>query len=203
MPEMIPQYEDPYLNANIGYCWAITSLRPQNLFLDTTPAVNQENHKIRWIRQDEDPSTQTDLVNNEEKQVYALILQLRKSRFISNKESLANQLRDLLNIVIEEESTSISVDSVRNFYRFLQLYNNIKSPILSLTPDYNIYASWREEAKIFSMHFLPNGEIRFVFFQPNNRHPEQKIRISGIATGDILTEIFASENLKDWILGEG
>jgi hypothetical protein len=46
---------------------------------------------------------------------------------------------------------------------------------------------------VFSIHFLPNADARFVMFKPNEKHPERKIRISGSATIDTL-------KLEDWIL---
>lgn len=95
----------------------------------------------------------------------------------------------------------IAVNSLSSFFDFIKLHANIRTPSLSLSPDHNIYASWRGENRIFSAHFLPDGDIRFVLFKPNNRHPQRKIRVSGTATGDTLTEIVAPESLSDWVLG--
>ena len=178
-----------------------------------SPSVNQENRnpkfKIFWredaFTQREDAFTQSDLVSTKDEQAQKLILQIRKFFFIFNQESLANQLITLFNFAKEERPTSpgISVNSLNSFYDFLKLNTNIRTPNLSLSPDRNIYASWRVEKRVFSAHFLPEGDIRFVLFKPNKRHPKRKIRVTGIATSDTLMEIIAPENLSDWVLYEG
>lgn len=102
----------------------------------------------------------------------------------------------------EEDPTNlgISAESLRNFYKFILLHTNLKCPTISLTPDYNIYASWRgEQKRIFSVHFLPNRDVHFVIFIPNVRHPERQIRISGAVTTDILMDTTAPYHICDWI----
>jgi len=166
--------------------------------------VNLEGHDILigdWPEK-EDPFTQADLLNNEEDQVQELIFRIRKSRSIPYHESLANRLLALFKDAKEEDpdSLGIAAGSLRNFYNFLYLHTNLKHPAISLTPDYNIYASWRgEQNRVFSVHFLPNGDVRFVIFKPNDRHPGRQIRLSGIATSDILMETVAPDSVSDWI----
>ena len=171
-----------------------------------TPSVNQENQnpKLSVFWRD-NAFTQSNLVSTKDDQAQELIHQIRKSSFVSNQESLANQLITLFNFAKEERPASpgIAVNSLSSFYDFLKLHASIKTPNLSLSPDHNIYASWRAGNRIFSLHFLPDGDIRFVLFKPNNRHPKRKIRVTGTATGDTLTEIVARESLIDWVLGEG
>jgi len=169
-----------------------------------TPAVDEEERKASvsdWP-ENEDPFTQTDLLNKEENQVQDSIFQIRKSLSIPYHESLAKRLLTLFNDAKEEDSASlgIAVGSLRNFYNFLKLHTNLKCPIISLTPDYNIYASWRgKQNRVFSVHFLPNADARFVIFKPNDRHPERQIRLSGIATTDVLMETVVSEAISDWV----
>ncbi len=117
-------------------------------------------------------------------------------------DNLANRLITLFNDSKEEDPTSpgISDRSLFNFYNFLCLHDNLNCPTISLTPDYNIYASWRiERNRVFSVHFLPNGDARFVIFKPNDRHPERQIRISGTTTADILMETVGPYGVRDWI----
>ncbi len=156
---------------------------------------------IDWFK-NEDPFTQSNLLNNEEDQVQELIYQIRKSRSIRCYETLANRLLTLFNDAKEEDSASlgIAVGSLRNFYNFFQLHTHLKCPTISLTPDYNIYASWRDKRnRLFSVHFLPNSDARFVIFKPNDRHPERQIRLSGIATTDVLMETVTPYDVCDWI----
>ena len=169
-----------------------------------TPAVDQEDQTalISYWPENEDPFTQATLLNNEEDQVQELIFQIRRSLSITYHESLANRLLTLFNDAKEEDTDSlgIAVGSLRNFYFFLRLHTNLKCPTISLTPDYNIYASWRGEQKqVFSVHFLPNGDARFVIFKPNDKHPERKIRLSGTATTDTLIKTVESSGIWDWI----
>ena len=175
------------------------------VFYKNTAFVNQEEFSasISDWPENKDPFTQADLLNNEDDQVQELIFRIRKSLSITYRESLANRLITLFYDAKEEDSTSlgISVGSLRNFYNFLHLHTNLKYPNISLTPDDNIYTSWRDEQnKVFSVLFLPNGEdARFVIFKPNNRHPKRQIRISGTATTDILIETVEPYNVLDWI----
>ncbi len=139
----------------------------------TNAAVNQEEHDaiIHDWSEKEDPFTQTDLLDSEENKVQELIFRIRTSRSISHWERLANRLLTLYNDAKEEDSASpgIALGSLRNFYNFLQLHTNLKCPTISLTPDNNIYASWREvRNRVFSVHFLSNGDVRFVIFKPND-----------------------------------
>lgn len=170
----------------------------EDIEFDATSTANQQNRKLSVFRRD-DPFTQTELLSTRDDQVQALIHQIRKYH-----ENLANQLITLFNFAKEERSTSlgISMGSLGNFFDFLQLYITTKNPTLSLTPDYDIYASWRAEDRIFSVHFLQNGDIRFVLFKPNSRQPKRKIRVTGIATSDTLTEIVPRESLIHWVFDE-
>lgn len=169
-----------------------------------TPAVDEEDRKASvsdWP-ENEDPFTQTDLLNKEENQVQDLIFQIRKSLSIPYHEGLAKRLLTLFNDAKEEDSASlgIAVGSLRNFYNFLKLHTNLKCPTISLTPDYNIYASWRgKQNRVFSVHFLLNADARFVIFKPNDRHPERQIRLSGIATTDVLMETVVPDAISDWV----
>lgn len=191
--------------------WVIGILRsqasqevPVTFICLVTPTVNQESPeglRIDWPRK-RDPFTQTDLLDSAKEQVQDLILRIRTSLSISYRESLANRLVELFNDANEEDSESpgISAGSLLNFHNFLRSYPNLKCPAVSLTPDYNIYASWRsEQGRLFSVHFLPNEDVRFVIFKQNDRHPEQLIRISGTTTTDILMETVAAHGVWDWI----
>lgn len=170
----------------------------RNIEYDSTPTVNQENRGGSVFRR-YDPFTQAELLSTNDNQVKALVYLIRGFH-----ENLADRLITLFNAAKEEKNTGpgISLGSLANFYDFLQLHATIKKPVLSLTPDYNIYASWRAESRVFSAHFLPTGELRFVLFKPNPRHPKRKIRIAGITTSDALTEIVSPKSLNGWVFNE-
>jgi hypothetical protein len=169
-----------------------------------TAFVNQEEFETSIIDlpENQDPITQTTLLKREEDQVQELIFRIKRSKSICYRESLANRLLTLFNDAKEEDPDclGIATKSLRNFNNFLYLHTNLNCPTISLTPDYNIYASWKgEQGRVFSLHFLPNEDVRFVIFKPNDRHPERKIRVSGIATTDVLKETMMSYRIKEWI----
>jgi hypothetical protein len=150
----------------------------------------------------DNPSAQDDLLDNKEEQVKQLIYYIGMLPDIKYRDKLVKRLITLFYESKEEAPDSIGIDSFsfRNFYNFLSLNSNLKYPAISLTPECHIYASWRDEQKrLFSVHFLPGNNVRFVIFKPNNRHPEQNIRLSGIATTDILRESVEPHGVLDWI----
>lgn len=212
--EASPAYGDKFLTDTSpsvqpsSVAWGIILISPpvrrhKYPFYDT-PATNKESVEgvISEWPEKTDPFTQEDLLYSEDEQVQELIFRIKTSFFIPYSERLANRLVTLFKDAKEEDPTcpGISVGSLRYFYNFLQLHTNLKCPTISLTPEYNIYASWRDDQKrVFSVHFLPNGDVRFVIFKPNDRHPERKIRISGITTTDFLMETVAPYGVWDWI----
>jgi len=191
-----PTGEEPYSGAWNVERGQYQQKRPYLL----TPAAGQGtvDDYISGYFKVEDPFTQADLVETEEEQLQEIIFKLRTSPYISCRE-VANRLLILLNDAKEEE-TSIAIGSFWNFYGFFQMNTDIKCPTISLTPENNIYASWKdEENRVFSVNFFPNGSVRFVIFKPNDRHPEKQIRLSGTATTDILKETVAPHGVWIWI----
>jgi hypothetical protein len=176
------------------------------VYYEITPTVGQEepdNLRSEWVESKDQVTT--DLVDSEEKQAQELIYRFRTSRNISVHESLAKKLLALHNYAKEEDSTSsgITIGSLRHFFNFFHLHSKLKCPTISLTPDNNVYARWKGEKDcLFSIHFLSNGNASFVIFKPNDKHPELKIRLSGIATTDILMETVESYGVNDWISNE-
>jgi hypothetical protein len=165
----------------------------------STPAVSAVSYEVHRGGWPKDSFTQIELLDNEEDYVQDLIFRIRSSHPVQCREILANRLVELLHDAKEEDS-GISVDSLRNFYNFLQLNPNLKCPAISLTPDCNIYTSWRSEmGQLFSVLFLPGGDTRFVIFKPNDLHLERQIRISGAVTTDNLFKTVTPHGVWDWI----
>jgi hypothetical protein len=185
-----------------GTSTSIMKLTYKGFYFQTTPLVNQQDNITIGIPEDQDPVTQRDLVNSSENEIQELIYQIRSAPSIPGRAIIANRLLDLSNFSKEEDPdrVGIAVESLRNFYGFLRRNVDLKTPAISLTPDSNIYASWRgDEGRIFSAHFLPSKDVRFVVFRPNDRHPDRKIRISGTTTFDILMDTVTPHRLYDWI----
>ena len=193
-------------------CEWVSAGTANEIVYQITTTVNQQFYTIALNDQSygiclsapftEMPPSQLGLLNVEDERIQNLIFQIRMSSLISYRERIATELLALNDYAKEEgtESTGISLGSLRGFYDFIRMHNNLKCPIISLTPDDNVYLSWRgEENRLFSLHFLPGGEVRFVVFKPNDMHPEKEDRISGRTTYDALKEAVIQYHVWDWI----
>jgi hypothetical protein len=120
---------------------------------------------------------------------------------VGYKEKLAARLTELQTAAQEEEPDGRGIigKSVQHFTELLKAYPKLKCPAISVTPERNVYASWRAGPdRVFSIHFLPDGNVRFVIFRPNEKHPAEAIRLSGTATLDILMNIVEPHGVLDW-----
>ncbi len=201
--------DDLPAKADVG-AWNVETLmisrsnqRPIVVYYKITPTVDQEeqdNLRSIWAKS-KDPETQTGLVDSEDKQVQELIFRFRTFRSIPYHKRLADRLLSLFDNAKEEDpdSLGIAAGSLRDFYDFLRLHDNLKYPSIILTPDENIYASWKsEQNRVFSVHFLSNKDVRFVIFKPIKKYPDRKFRFSGAATIDTLMDEIPKDML-DWI----
>lgn len=177
---------------------------PWTICFFITPAVSKESWescKGDWPER-ENPVTQSNFIDTEEDQVQELIFKIKTSLTIPYREILANRLLTLLHDAKEEDPSSygIAAGSLRNFVSFLQSHANLKCPSISLTPDGDIYISWKsDKKKVFSVLFSPNGITHYVIFKPNVTHPEHQDRIAGTTTTDMLMENANPHGVIDWI----
>ena len=163
-----------------------------------TPAVQKEILIIGELAIGKRPFTQVELLDNEETRVQELIFMIEMSLF----PSVARRLHQLFVQAKEEnpDNTGIALESLRNFYAFLNLNKDLKPPTICLTPGNNIYALWRSQPnRSFSIHFLPSDEVQFAIFTPNDRHPERTIGISGTTTTDFLKKVIEPHGVIAWI----
>jgi hypothetical protein len=116
------------------------------------------------------------------------------------RAKLALRLSELETAMQEElEGRGITIKSLHYFVEFLRANRALRCPAVSVTPDGNIYASWRSGPhRLFSIHFLPDGKVRFVIFKPNDKHPSDIIRLSGIATVDVILGTAAPHGILAW-----
>lgn len=104
--------------------------------------------------------------------------------------SIASRLRELqLQQAQDSESAPVSVESAESFVAFLRSVGGVSLPSLSLTPDGNIYASWRKRDRVFSAEFRSNGLARYVLFRPAPGDLESKLRSAGSAPANRLLSI--------------
>jgi hypothetical protein len=99
----------------------------------------------------------------------------------------------------ELDGRGITARSLQYFTELLNAYPTLRCPAVSVTPDRNIYASWKSGTdRVFSIHFLPDGNVRFVIFCPNDKHSGETIRLSGAATVDVVISIAAPHGVLNW-----
>lgn len=169
----------------------------------TTPLANQaEGTPTEIYGRCKGSATEKGLVDDNDDAVQDLIFSMRSTATISDSQGIADRLLELYNSSKEEEPSLIgmAVQSLLSYYKFLQKNPDLKRPAITLTPDGNVYVSWRgDEGRVLSIHFLPDSDVRFVVFKPNRRDPERKTRISGMTTFDMLMEEVAPCHVCDWI----
>ncbi len=137
----------------------------------------------------------------ENESVEEIIWHVGTTLSVRYKAKLAFRLSELQKAVQEEEldGRGITVRSLQHFVELLKGYPSLRCPTVSVTPDRNIYTSWKSGSdRVFSIHFLPDGKVRFVIFCPNDKHSGETIRLSGAATVDVIIDIAKPHGVLKW-----
>ena len=137
----------------------------------------------------------------EDESVEKIIWRVGTTRSIRYRLKLASRLSELQKAVQEEEldGRGITVRSLHHFIELLKAYPALRCPAISATPERNIYAAWKSGSdRVFSIHFLPHGKVHFVIFFPNDKHPGQTIRLSGLATVDAIISVATPHGVLNW-----
>ncbi len=169
----------------------ITSKSPYKSIINTSPLANQTDDFFSDFEEAVGPLIQNDLTNSNDIESQELIFRIKTTPNIPDRSNIAKRLLDLFQYSKEDDPDFIGIreGSLKSFYNFLCSYTNLKSPSISLTPDNNIYASWKgENGRVFSIHFLADSDVRFVIFTPNKKHYDRMTRTSGATTFDMLME---------------
>ena len=185
------QWSQSFIKASIHTQWGL---------------FNTEENKITQDSTKTSASTQLELLDSEENKLQQLIMKIRVSASTLCNHKLLNIVERILTLLKDakeedEFSVGISPGSLLNFYSFISKHADLKRQKLALTPENNIYASWKTgKDKVFSIHFLANGDARFVIFKPSDRHPDKPIRLSGIApVDDLMQEVLIPHGIS-WAL---
>jgi hypothetical protein len=114
--------------------------------------------------------------------------------------SISQRLRVLcLQQAEDPDSAGISIESMESFLAFLRSVQDLRLPSLSLTPDGNIYSSWRDHDRVLSAEFLSNTTARYVLFRPAPGGAGQKLRSAGSAPANQLLSI-PETSAATWVL---
>ena len=168
---------------------------------DLDTPVTLKGHSVDPIAPTaESPFDELDEKLTSEEKIKKLIDYVRGGSKIQFARELAAKLNFLNEVVNEDpDEDPISIDSMRNFIRFLQNTTNLKCPNVALTPSNEIHAQWRTAPnRHFAAVFLQTGETRFVIFSPNSKDPEMIDRISGLTSVDSLLETIQPHKVLEW-----
>jgi hypothetical protein len=131
-------------------------------------------------------------------QIRRQIRSFRAGQRLVYRERLARRLELLLAAMEEEEGEAWSDDSpesLRRMMLFLQREPTLRYPTVTVTPSAMFRAQWTTDpSRHFAAEFLANGEVRFVVFCPDLRHPDRVQRVSGMVSWENL--MYAVEPYK-------
>lgn len=88
---------------------------------------------------------------------------IRSINGLSHRDSIATRISELVQDCDDDEEMQLR--SLREFGRFLRLYLPSTAPSITLTPNGNIYARWRQsETRKVSFEFIGSGQISAAIF---------------------------------------
>lgn len=149
----------------------------------------------------EDPFYTIDESKDNDEKVEEIISFLEKGSKLDYSKRLANRLKYLLEVSLEEypDEVSISSESLKNCLNFLQTTSDLRYPDIVLSPSKNIRAQWRAGPnKHFAVEFYPTGDAHFVVFSPDSSHPEKSKRLSGVTSIETLAETVKPQGVFAW-----
>jgi hypothetical protein len=126
-------------------------------------------------------------------QIQRQITAFRRGGGVPYSEGLARRL-DVLLAALEEEGETWaegSPDSLRQMLLLLRAAPDLRCPTVTITPSATFRAQWQAgRNRHFAVDFLPDGQVRFVVFAPDPRHPDRVQRVSGIVNrADVMRAI--------------
>lgn len=158
---------------------------------------------------DEAPASDFDVLDElrtPKGQIQRQITALRRGGRLPYRERLARRLDILLEALEEEEETwtETSPDSLRQMLLFLQAVPDFRCPTVTMTPSATFRAQWQAgRDRHFAVDFLPDGQVRFVVFAPDPRHPDRVQRVSGIVGRAEVIRAVEPYNVHRWAADAG
>jgi hypothetical protein len=190
----------------IGNAVALTFTSPKWLYRKTeNPFSNPEN--IAFLEEQalytaSEALTNVIILNLKDKEATTLISRIRQAFYIRNNITIANRLTNLFAESKEEEPNEVGIntESLNNYLKFIQSNPVLKSPLIGITPDKNIYVTWEvDKNKFLSIHFLPKDKAQYVIFKPDDRKQKETERLYGTVLTDSLMDEIKPRGVLDWI----
>lgn len=146
-------------------------------------------------------SASLDELRTPEGQIRRQVVSLRATPGLLYRERLARRLEFLL-AAMEDEGEAWSDDSpesLRRMMLFLQSEPSLGYPSVTVTPSATFRAQWTtDRTRHFAAEFLANGEVRFLVFGPDSRHPDRVQRVTGMANWQSLMHVVEPYNVLRW-----
>src|SRR6266581_19611 len=131
------------------------------------------------------------------------IEQLQEGLELKLAKPIASRLTELRNARLEEESEDIRAESVSEFISFIANHPKLRLPDIVLSPEGNIIAEWANgRGRLFSVHFLGNGQARVVVFVPDPSDPRSTLRASSLALVGSILLLSRNYGTDRWVLEE-
>jgi hypothetical protein len=138
-------------------------------------------------------------------QIQDQIRALRSDGGLSYHERLARRL-DLLLVAAEEEEAWAegSPDSLRQLLLFLQATPDLRCPTVTITPSMTFRAQWQAGLdRHLAVDFLPDGQVRFVVFSPDQHYRGRVQRVSGIVSRGDVMRVIEPYGVHRWAVDAG
>ena len=106
------------------------------------------------------------------------------------KARLADRLAVLTSAFAEDyDRGTLSPRAIDALVTFLASSASFGYPELTATPAGDLYAEWRgSDGRILTIEFLDSGDVHYLFFGPNPKHPQRTDRLTGFTTADALPD---------------
>lgn len=131
-----------------------------------------------------------------------IVANLHKIVEIPHSAQLRARLEELHTIWQEENGPdrAMSVRSLNGLVGFLRRTEGIRVPSIVSTPEGTFLAEWRtDERHLFSVHFLSEGEVRFVVFSPDSVRRKVVNRAFGETTVEHLLDVARTWGADNWV----
>jgi hypothetical protein len=141
-----------------------------------------------------------------EERIRRQISAVRKGSRLLYRERLARRLVLLLSALEEEDEPweESSPESLRHMLLFLETLPDFRCPTITITPSATFRAQWSPDStRHFAVDFVPDGQVRFVVFSPDPRHPDRVQRVSGIASWENVMKAVEPYRVHRWAADAG